>query len=72
MLREELLAHTAYVSCSVPILSFQRDLAAHYSGGLYRLESNGVTASAAARWTATARAWSMNCCGPATGRQART
>lgn len=43
MLREELLAHTAYVSCSVPILSFQRDLAAHYSGGLYRLESNGVT-----------------------------
>ena len=42
-LREELLAHTAYVSCSVPILSFQRDLAAHYSGGLYRLETNGVT-----------------------------
>ena len=43
MLREELLAHTAYVSCSVPILSFQRDLAAHYGGGLYRLESHGVT-----------------------------
>ena len=43
MLREELLNDNAYVSCSVPILSFQRDVAAHYGGGLYRLESNGVT-----------------------------
>lgn len=43
MLREELLSSRAYVSCSVPILSFQRDLAAHYGGGLYRLEAGGVT-----------------------------
>lgn len=43
MLREDLLSKRSYVSCSVPILSFQRDLATHYCGGFYRLEADGVT-----------------------------
>ncbi|MCI8526084.1 MAG: GNAT family N-acetyltransferase [Oscillospiraceae bacterium] len=55
-LREAMLAGRAYVSCPVPVLSYQRAVARQYGGGLYRLERDGYTALACAALDAAGRA----------------
>lgn len=47
-LRERLLADRAYVSCPVPVLTFQKWIAESCGGGLYRLSSGGIEGCACA------------------------